>query len=203
MNWRQLKATSGQDSPWPRLINGVADPGMPKRDKGAGLRISGAAINKASQRWCEEVTHPAGTQRGLCSPPAARSPSGPLLPAGRAACPRACGRCHRLALAVHGEHKQAVCSGAATRALKPQCSLWRERPGPGKGTKTHSKDRFLNGGAWMLLLIFVASNKPEQKTPATLANSNFGKQQQIFLFQKLCRTTSNENTAELNQKQGF
>lgn len=79
LNWRQLKATSGQGSrsprtaQRPRLINGAAGPGA-ARGTGTGLAISGAAINKAAQGWRGEVTHPAGTQRGLCS----ALPAGPV-----------------------------------------------------------------------------------------------------------------------------
>lgn len=84
---------------------GWPSPEMPKRDKGADLRISGVAINKASQSWCEEVTHPL-EHSGVCA--LARPPPPPrprFSPARRAACPRDYSRCHRLALAVQREDK--------------------------------------------------------------------------------------------------
>ncbi|CAN8196213.1 unnamed protein product [Coccothraustes coccothraustes] len=137
---------------------------MPKRDKGAGLRISGAAINKAWQSWCEEVTHPPGTQRGLCSASAAPSPSAPFFSARqRAACPRDYSRCHRLALAVQREDKYVGVLRSRDEGLKATALALEGASAPRRGQQSLSKASFRTGGNWVLSLIFVASKQPRAK----------------------------------------
>lgn len=139
---------------------GRPSPGTPLRDEGAELHISGAAINKASQNWCEEVTHPPGTERDLCSPPAATLPLVPFFLRCRDQ------RVPETIVDVTAWHwlckertNMWVWCGSGTIALKPQHSLFGEHLGWVSLAKHVSKASFFAGGAWMLLLLLSASEQ--------------------------------------------
>lgn len=164
---------------------GRPSPGTPLRDEGAELHISGAAINKASQNWCEEVTHPPGTQRDLCSPPAATLPLVPFFLRCRDQ------RVPETIVDVTAWHwlckertNMWVWCGSGTIALKPQHSLFGEHLGWGKPSKTRFKGqllrrRYLDAPSPSLCIWAM-----QRANTATLVNRN------RLSFQKLCKNVS-------------